>query len=222
MTARVKAPDAALAELHKKRVDLASRRNEASAAQGAAERVVAGVADRRRAVLLADARGQEHTETVEQVDLARRQAEVAIADGRERADVLKLVERDVEEEVEALIDAHPAHFLAQAVAASEAASEALAAASQATSAAVVAWGEARAAWGVVRMSRGRRKLDRGPEIPIHDLGGAVHELSQSQTRAWPGGRREVWEQWLAKEAESGRRANASSSPRGPEPLLERI
>lgn len=193
-------PDAELAELHAKRVDVASRRHEISAAQGAAERVVAGAADRRHAVLLAEARGQEHPETVEQVDLDRRKAEVAIADARERADVLRTVEKDIEGEVEGLIDAHPAHFLAQAVAASEAASDALAAASQATSAALVAWGETRTAWGVVRLSRRRRKLDLGPEVPISDLGSAVNELSQSQTRAWPGGSREAWERFLEYDA----------------------
>jgi hypothetical protein len=196
---RAKSPDAAMAALFQKRVDMASRRHEVSAATGAAERVVAGLAERRRAVLLAEARGQEHAETVEQVDLDRRKAEVAVADGRERADVLRTVERDIEGEVEALIDAHPDHFLAQAVAASEAASEALAAASRATSAAVVAWGEARAAWGVVRMSRGRRKLDRSPEVPISDLGSAVNELSTSRTRAWPGGSREAWERFCEHE-----------------------
>jgi hypothetical protein len=200
MARRAKDPDREMAALHDKRVGLAVKRNDVSAAQGAAERVVAGVADRRRAVLLAEARGQEHDETVEQVDLDRRQAEVAVADGRERADVLRTVERDIEEEVEALIDAHPAHFVAQAVAASEAASEALAAASQATSAAVVAWGETRAAWGVVRMSRHRRKLDPGPEVSISDLGSAVNELSQSRSRAWPGGSREAWERFRAHEA----------------------
>jgi hypothetical protein len=200
MARRGKDPDAELAALHTKRVDLASRRHETSAAQGAAERVIAAAADRRRAVVLAEARGQEHTETVEQVDLDRRKAEVAVADGRERADVLKTVEKDIDEEVEALINAHPAHFLAQAVAASEAASEALAAASQATSAAVVAWGETRAAWGVVRMSRRRRKLDLGPEVPISDLGRAVNELATAQTRAWPGGSREAWERFRSREA----------------------
>jgi hypothetical protein len=192
-------PDQERAALHQKRVDLATKRHEASAAQGAAERVLAAAADRRRAVLLAEARGQEHTETAEQVDLDRRKAEVAVADGRERAEVLRVVEKDIEEEVEALIDAHPDHFVALAVAASEAASEALAAASQAVSAAVVAWGEARAAWGVVRMSRRRRKLDPAPDIPIHDLGGAVNELSTSQSRAWPGGSREVWERFRARD-----------------------
>jgi hypothetical protein len=192
-----KSPDAEMAALHAKRMDLARRRDDASSAQGAGERVLADVADRRRACLLAEARGQEHAETIEQVDLDRRKAEAAVADGRERADVLTTVQKDVDEEIDALIDAHPAHYLAAAVAASEAAGEALAAASQAVSAAVVAWGETRAAWGVVRLSRGRQRLDLYPGIPISDLGTAVSELAQAQSRPWPGGSREAWERFEA-------------------------
>jgi hypothetical protein len=47
----------------------------------------------------------------------------------------------------------------------------------------------------VRLSRRRRKLDIAPEVPVSDLGGAVHELSQAQTRPWPGGSREAWERF---------------------------
>jgi hypothetical protein len=163
---KAKDPDAELAALHQKRVDLATKRHEASAAQGAAERVVAGAADRRHAVLLAEARGQEHAETVEQVDLDRRKAEVAVADAREREDVLRTVEKDIEEEIERVTDAHPGHFIARAEAASDAASGALAAAAEAASTAVVSCGEARAAWGVVRRSRSRRRLDLSPDVPV--------------------------------------------------------
>lgn len=193
-------PDRELAELHAKRVALASQRHDASAAQGAAERVLAGADDRRRAVLLAEARGQEHTETVEQVDLDRRKAEVAVADGRERAEVLRVVEKDIEEEVEALIDASPGHYVAKAEAASEAAAVAIATAAQAAQAAASAWMEARSAWSTVRLSRGRRRLELTPEVPISDFGNAVSELSKSHSRPFPGGSREAYERFLAYEA----------------------
>jgi hypothetical protein len=207
--ARAKAPnpDAELAELHAKRMALAVRRDAHATAQGAAERVIEGSADRRSAALVSEARGEEPSETAEQVDRERHAAEIAVRDNRERAEALRRVEGEVQEEVEAVIDAHPAFFVAQAVAASEAASEALAAASQATSAAVTAWMGARGAWSVVRMSRRRRRLELGPEIPIHDLGSAVNELSTQQSRTWPGGSREAWERFLARDAA------ASNAPR---------
>jgi hypothetical protein len=197
-------PDQQLAELHEKRMALARRRDAHATAQGAAERVIEGSADRRSVALLAEARGEEPSETAEQVDRERHAAEIAVRDNRERSEALRQVERDVGEEVEAVIDAHPEHFVASAEVASEAASEALAAAVQAVSAAAVAWREARAAWGVVRMSRRRRNLDLGPEAPISDLGAAVYELSQSQARTWPGGSRSAWERWRAQDAEAVR------------------
>jgi hypothetical protein len=51
----------------------------------------------------------------------------------------------------------------------------------------------------VRLSRRRRQLDLGPEVPISDLGTAVHELSTAHGRAWPGGSREAWERFLSHE-----------------------
>jgi hypothetical protein len=194
---KAKDPDAEMAALHQKRVGIAAKRHELSAAVGAAERVVAGSGDRRGTAVRARVHDEEHAETPEQVDLARRQAEVAVVDGREEADVLRKDEADIEEEVEALIDAHPQHFIARAEAASEAASGAAAAAAEAASAAVVSCGEARAAWGVVRRSRGRRRLDLSPEVPVSDLGAAVSELAKAQGSAWPGGSRERWESFLA-------------------------
>jgi hypothetical protein len=199
MARRGKSPDVEMAGLHAKRVELASRRHEASAAQGAAERVVASAADRRRAVLLAEARGQEHTETVEQVDLDRRTAEVAVAYGRERADLLRTVEKDIEEEVEALIDAHPEHYIAAAEAASEAAAGAIAAAKTAAQAAAMAWQEAAGAWGTVWQSRRRRGLETPPRVSISDFGNAVGEFERSHLRPFPGGSREAWERWRAQD-----------------------
>src|SRR4051794_1291311 len=118
-----KTPDAELAELHEKRMALAMRRDAHATAQGAAERAIEGSAARRSAALLAEARGETPAETAEEVDRDRRAAEIAIRENSERATALQQVEREVEEEVEAVYDAHPAHFVAKAVAASEAASE---------------------------------------------------------------------------------------------------
>jgi hypothetical protein len=213
MARRAKDPDAELAALRAKRVELASRRHEISAAQGAAERVVAGAADRRRAVLLAEARGQEHAETVEQVDLDRRKAEAAVANGRERDDVLRTVQKDIEQEVDAVIDANPSHFIAKAEAASEAASEAIANAAQAAQAAASSWQEAGAAWSVVRKSCLRRGQDRPSEVPVSDLGGALNELAKASTQPYPGGRKEAWERWRARDAAPKVRASNAEAAR---------
>ena len=61
-------PDSELAALREKRLELAKRRDAHATAQGAAERVIEGSADRRAAALLAEARGQQPDPTVEQVD----------------------------------------------------------------------------------------------------------------------------------------------------------
>src|SRR5436190_19244881 len=127
MSARKKDdPDDELAALHEKRMALALRRDAHSGAQGAAERVIEGSADRRSAALLAEARGQKPDPTVEQVDSERRAAEAAVIENRERAAALRQVEQEVEQEVEAVIDRYPEVFIAKAEAASEAAAEAIA------------------------------------------------------------------------------------------------
>ena len=200
MARRAKDPTAELASLHEKRVELAQRRDAHATAEGAAQRTVEGSPDRRRAALVAEARGEKPSETAEAVDRERRAAEVALVDNRERAEALKTVEREVEREVEAVIDAHSAHFIAKAEAASEAAAEAIATAKTAALAAATAWQEARGAWGTVRQSRRRRGLDTPPEVPISDFGNAVSELSKSQSRPFPGGSREAWERFSARDA----------------------
>jgi hypothetical protein len=204
---KAKGPDDELAALFEKRVGLAMKRDGLENAGTAAQRVVDGAPDRRQAALLSDARGEQPSETVEQVDLDRRRAEVTVADVRERAAALRAVEKEVEEEVEAVIDAHPEHFLAAAVKASETTSEAITAALNATQAAVNAWMGTRAAWGRVRMSRRRRGLELGPEVPISDLGSAVNELAQAQPQPWPGGRRAAWEQRFGASEPAARLSN---------------
>lgn len=203
MARRAKNPDAELAVLQEKRVKLATKRHELDAAAGVAQRVVDAAPERRRAVLLAETRGETPPETVEQVDRERHAAEVALADGRDRAAALKTVEQEVEQEVDAVIDAHPEHFIVVAVAASEAAAETIASASQAAQAAAMAWQEARGAWGTVRLSRRRRGLDLPPEVPISDFGNAVGELEKSQSRPFPGGSKEAWERFCAHQAAVG-------------------
>jgi hypothetical protein len=200
MARRVKDPTADLAALHEKRVKLAQRRDAHATAQGAAERVIEGSADRRGAALLAEARGGKPSETAEAVDRERHAAEIAVRENRERSEALRQVEREVEEEVEAVIDANEAHFIAKAEAASEAAAEAIATAKTAAQAAATAWQEARAAWATVRLSRRRRGLELSPEVPISDFGNAVNELAKSHSRPFPGGSREAWERFRAQEA----------------------
>jgi len=192
--------DGHVLELREKRLALAVRRDGHATAQGIAERTIEGSADRRSAALVAEARGETPSPTVEQVDSERRAAEVAAVDARERPAALRVVEREVEEEVEAVIDTHPAHFIAAAEAASEAAAEVIATAAQAAQPAATAWQEARGAWSVVRLSRRRRGLELSPEVPISDFGGAVNELSKSSSRVWPGGSREVWQRFCEREA----------------------
>jgi hypothetical protein len=101
-------------------------------------------------------------------------------------------------EVEAVIDAHPDHFLAAAVASSQAASEAITAALNATQAAVTAWMGTREAWSRVRLSRRRRGLELGPEVPINDLGACLNELSKAQSQPWPDASRAAYERFRAR------------------------
>jgi hypothetical protein len=200
MARRTKDPDRELAELHKKRVGLATKRNEIDRAVGAAQGILTAAVDRRRAVLLAEARGEEHPETVEAVDLDRRQAEMVIAGGRERAEALQQVEREVGIDVDAVIDAYPDHFIEKALATSAATEDKRAALLDATAEVRRADRETQGAWSTVRTSRIRRGLDSSPEVHLSDLGGASSELAKSKGQAYPGGSREAWERFRAHEA----------------------
>jgi len=93
MARRAKDPTAELASLHEKRVELAQRRDAHATAEGAAQRTIEGSPDRRRAALVAEARGEKPSETAEAVDRERHAAEVALVDNRERAAALKLGRR---------------------------------------------------------------------------------------------------------------------------------
>lgn len=211
MAPRKKDPTAEMAALHDRRMKLAMRRHEAEAAMNAALRVVEGSAERRRQVLLAEARGEDAGATVEQVDRDRQVAEHAAADQKQRADALRTVEAEIGEARDAVIDAHSEHYLAAAVVASEATTEAITAALDATQAAVSAWMGTREAWSRVRLSRRRRGLDLGPEIPVSDLGQSVGELSKERSRPWPGGGREAYERFLAYERASAQAPRFSNA-----------
>jgi hypothetical protein len=39
-------------------------------------------------------------------------------------------------------------------------------------------------------------------VPISDFGNAVNELAKSQSRPFPGGSREAWERFRARDAEA--------------------
>src|SRR5436190_15581913 len=93
MARRANDPTAELASLHEKRVELAQRRDAHATAEGAAQRTVEGSPDRRRAALVAEARGEKPSETAEAVDRERHAAEVALVDNRERAAALTLGRR---------------------------------------------------------------------------------------------------------------------------------
>ena len=184
MARRAKDPTAELASLHEKRVELAQRRDAHATAEGAAQRTIEGSPDRRRAALVAEARGEKPSETAEAVDRERHAAEVALVDNRERAAALKLGRR-------------------RPTSASERPSSGLVSVDHGldlpAQAAATAWQEARGAWGTVRLSRRRRGLDLSPEVPVSDFGTAVSQLSKSRSRP-PGGSREAWERFLAREA----------------------
>jgi hypothetical protein len=220
MTRRTKTPDDQLAALHEKRVGLATKRHEVDAAMAASQRVVDAAPERRRAVLVAETRGETPPETVEQVDRERHAAEVALADGRDRAAALQTVEQEVGQEVDAVIDANPDHYIAAAEAASETAAEAIISAKTAAQGAAMAWREAAGAWGVVWQSHRRRRLDTPPNVPISDFGNAVSELEKSQSRPFPGGSRAAWQRFC--EHESQRVIHTASAPTERDPLMERI
>jgi hypothetical protein len=183
MAPRVKGPDDEMAALQQRRVELATKRHTVDAAESAARAVVDGAQDRRRAVLLAEARGETPSETAEHVDHERRTAEMAVSEARERSDVLRTVEQEIGEAEEAVIDRHPDHYERKREAAVEEALSRLGSALDAVGEAVVAGRAARHAGGVVRMSCRRRRLDVPAEMPLADLGGAVSEIS---------GLRQVW------------------------------
>jgi hypothetical protein len=204
------------AELREKRAKLAGQRREIADAMQRHARVVDEAPARRRAALVAEARGEAPAETIEQITLDAQRAAAEIVAAREKVSALEVVEREIGSEITALIDRHPEHHVRKAEAASEAAQQAIADASQAAQAAAQAWREASGAWSVVRLSRNRRGLDLSPEMGISDLGGAVNELSKATSRPWPGGSRGAWERWREREGVTATRPPAS------EPLIESV
>jgi hypothetical protein len=83
---------------------------------------------------------------LEQVDRDRQVAAHTAADQRQRVEALRQVEAEIGEAQDAVIDAHPEHYLAAAVASSEATMKAITAALEAAQAAAQAWMDTRAAW----------------------------------------------------------------------------
>lgn len=205
-------PEAEQEALHQKRVELATKRHAVDAAASAAEAVINGAQDRRRAVLLAEARGEKLDESVEQVDQDRRQAELAVADCRERSDALRAVEAEIGEARDAVVDRYPEHYLAKRGEAVEDALAGLSAALDAVAAAVVGCRAARADGEVVRRSCRRRGFDVPAEPPLADLGGAVSEISRL---------RETWERF-AEPAEQAPAKTSLSPAEVHEQLLEHI
>jgi hypothetical protein len=173
-------PESSLAALHERRMELAMRRNEAEAAMNAAVQVVEGSAERRRQVLLAEARGEDAGVTVEQVDRERQVAEHAAADQRQRAEACRTVEAEIGKARDGVVDANPSHFESMAAAAREEAVRLARAADDAVAAAEAGYRQAGAACNVVWMSYKRRKAEGGPaEWPISDLAGARREVAKT-------------------------------------------
>jgi hypothetical protein len=166
------------AELHQKRVGLATKRHAVEEVLRAAQAVIDGADERRRAVLVIEARGDEPSESVEKVDGERRVAEVALADARQRAEALRTVEREIGDEVDAVIDRNPEHFEQKAAEANEEAQRLTRAAADAVQAAEAGYRAAGAASGVVWRSCKRRRVEDGPrEWPANDLGRATSAIS---------------------------------------------
>src|SRR5947209_1559348 len=134
-----KDPTDELAALDARRLKLALARHEAEAAMNAALHAVEGSAERRRQVLIAEARGETPGLTVEQIDQERQVAEHVAADQRQRMEAARAVEGEIEAARNAVIDAHGEFFRAAAVASSEATMEAISAARDAAQAAAAAW-----------------------------------------------------------------------------------
>src|SRR5436190_14993428 len=111
---KVMGPDAQIAELEAKRMDKEKQRRDLGDVETAQRRVVEEAPERRLAVRLAKARGQSLPETIEQVEAARQYAEAQLIAAREEAAALRTVEREIEEEIAAVVDAHPEHFRAKA------------------------------------------------------------------------------------------------------------
>ena len=214
-------PEAEMEALHQKRVELATKRHAVDAAASAAEAVINGAQDRRRAVLLAEARGDKPDESVDQVDQDRRTAELTVADCRERAAALRQVESEIGEAADAVVDRNPEHYLAKRGEAVETALGGLSAALDAVAAAVVGCRAARADGEVVRRSCRRRGIDVPAEPPLADLGGAVSEISRL---------RQVWERFgqppeppkRSLSVGEAREQIRASEPASEPPLLEMI
>jgi hypothetical protein len=179
-----------MAALHQKRVGLATKRHAVEEVARAAQAVLDGATDRRRAVLIAEARGDKPSEAVEQIDRERQTAEIALTDARQRAEALGAVEREVGEEVDAVIDRNPEHYEQKRAEAIEEAERLTRAAADAVQAAEAGYRDAGAASGVVRHSCRRRRVEDGPrEWPANDLGratsaiaGALHLLQLLKAR----------------------------------------
>lgn len=166
--------------LHRRRIDLATKRHAVEEVVRAAQAVIDGATDRRRAVLIAEARGDKPSETVEEIDRERQTAEIAIADARQRAEALGVVEREVGEEADAVIDSHPEDYEKKASEALAEAERLTRAAADAVQAAEAGYRDAGAASGVVWRSCKRRRVEDGPrEWPANDLGRATSAINDA-------------------------------------------
>jgi hypothetical protein len=205
-------PDAQIAALDAKRVDLAKRRHELDAIDKRQRRIVDEAPERRRAAFIAEARGEEPSEPVEQIDRERRQAEVEIAGGRERIEAVRTVERECKEQEHAIRDANRAHFRAKAVAASEAADQAWTTLIGEVQSLVSLCREAAALHGEDRRSCIRSGVSVPPEVPTSDFGDVIGALSKS-SRPWPAGSRAAWERYLARESSEAARTPTNREAR---------
>jgi predicted alpha/beta hydrolase len=145
-------------------------------------------------------RGEAPSPSLEELHLELRQAHAAIEAGRKDREALGDEERAIEQEIEAVEDANPAHFLAQAEAKSAATEEKRAALAQETAAVVTTGREAQRQWSRYRNSCRRRGAPVPREVLISDLGGVSSELAKSQGDSYPGSSLRAWEQWCAREA----------------------
>jgi hypothetical protein len=170
-------PEAEMAALHERRVELATLRHAAEAAASAAQAVLDGFTERRQAAISAEIDGTKG-ETVQAVDQAAGAAAATIADCRDRRAVIERKEAELKEAQDAVIDRFPDHYRAKRDAAAEEATAKLQAARDAVAAAEVACRAARNDGAILRQSCRRRRLDEPVEMPLADLGGAASEISK--------------------------------------------
>src|SRR2546423_420592 len=192
-------PDAQIAALRAKRLDHSRRRHELGNREQVAQRLIDESAGRREAAERAEEDGQKPEQTVAEIDAEVQQAKAEVADAKSRAQRVRELEAEIDQQVDGVIDPNVDFFIEAALASTEAYSALKAETMQGLQALESAGRDAAALWSTIRKSYIRRRLSPPREILVGDFGGPITELSKSPLPI-PGGSVEAWARFLAQAA----------------------